>query len=188
MRRRPRKRGPLAADAPRPLLLYSRTCQHALRAMERLAAADLARPGSLRSLATVAAETGTPHAALAQIVHRLRRAGLLAARRGPSGGVRLARPAAQIPVLEIVRVIEGVPLEARCILGFPACGDATPCPAHPVWKKARALLEARLESRSLADLVRAVARKSAALTARRRPTPAPAARAGRRLAARTASP
>jgi Rrf2 family protein len=135
--------------------------------MERLAAADLRRPGSLRSLATLAAETGTPPAALAQIVHRLRRAGLLAARRGPSGGVRLARPAAKIPVLEILRVVDGADLEGRCILGFPVCGDATPCPAHPVWKKARALLEQRLEGRSLADLARSVARKNAVLAARR---------------------
>ena len=167
----------------RPLLLYSRTCQHALRAMERLAAADLGRPGSLRSLSALAAETGTPPAALAQIVHRLRRAGLLAARRGPSGGVRLARPAAEISVLEIVCVVDGAQLEGRCILGFPACGDATPCPAHPVWKRARALLEARLESRSLADLVRAVARKNAALAARRQLPP----RGGRRVLPRPAS-
>ena len=135
--------------------------------MERLAAADLGQPGSLRSLATLSAETGTPPAALAQIVHRLRRAGLLAARRGPSGGVRLARPAAQITVLEIVRVVDGVDLDGRCILGFSACGDATPCPAHPIWKRARAMLEQRLERRSLADLVLTVQRKNAAGAARR---------------------
>lgn len=158
----------MRAKTARPLLLYSRTCQHALRAMERLAAAEIARPGALSSLAALAAATATPQPALSQIVHRLRRAGLLAARRGPSGGVRLARPAAEISVLEVVRVVDGADLEGRCILGFPACGDATPCPAHPVWKRVRAMLEQRLESRSLADLTRSVARKNATLAARRR--------------------
>jgi Rrf2 family iron-sulfur cluster assembly transcriptional regulator len=160
-------RNPFDAETARPLLLYSRTCQHALRAMERLAAAEIAKPGALLSLAALAAATGAPQPALSQVVHRLRRAGLLAARRGPSGGVRLARPAAEISVLEVVRVVDGADLEGRCILGFPACGDATPCPAHPVWKRVRAMLERRLESRSLADLARAVARKNAALAARR---------------------
>ncbi|MEX0880148.1 MAG: Rrf2 family transcriptional regulator [Thermoanaerobaculia bacterium] len=155
-------------DSARPLLLYSRSCQHALRAMERLAAADRARPGFLKSLAALAVETGAPPAALAQILHRLRKKGLVTARRGPSGGVRLARSAAEISVLEVVLAVDGAGLEDRCILGFPACGDATPCPAHPVWKKARLMLEGRLERRSLADLTRSVARKNAAVAARRR--------------------
>ncbi|HEX9148579.1 MAG TPA: Rrf2 family transcriptional regulator [Thermoanaerobaculia bacterium] len=165
--RGPRRTG----DKPlrtRPPLLYSRTCQHALRVMERLAAAEVARPGALRSLAALAAAARTPLPALAQIVRRLRRAGLLQARRGPSGGVRLVRPAVQISVLDVVRAVDGTGLEGRCILGFPACGDATPCPAHPVWKNARTILEARLESRSLADLARTVARKNAAVAALRR--------------------
>ena len=144
-----------------PPLLYSRTCQHALRAMERLAAAERERPLALSSLVALAGQIGVSPAALAQIVARLRHAGLLTARRGPSGGVCLARPAAQISVLEVVRAIDGTDLEGRCILGFPACADATPCPAHPIWKTARAMLEQRLESRSLADLVRAVRRKNA---------------------------
>lgn len=159
-----------ALAAMRPLLLYSRTCQHALRAMERLAAAERERAGALSSLAALARQSGASPAALAQILVRLRRAGLLTARRGPSGGVRLARPAGEISVLEVVRAVDGTGLEGRCILGFPACADATPCPAHPVWKNARAMLEARLESRSLADLARSVARKNAALAARRRRT------------------
>lgn len=144
-----------------PILLWSRTCQHALRAMERLAAADLAGEG-LTSVSSLAKATGTPAPALGQVLHALRKAGLLDARRGRSGGVRLARPAAKITVLEVVRAVEGAPLEGRCVLGFSPCGDQTPCPAHPVWKRARMLLERRLEHRSLAHLARAAARKRSA--------------------------
>ncbi len=128
--------------------------------MARLAAADLAGGERLTSLASLSEATGAPAPALAQVVHRLRKAGLLVARRGPAGGVRLARPAAAISVLEVVRAADGAPLEGRCVLGFSPCADETPCPAHPVWKRARTLLERRLERRSLADLARAVARKN----------------------------
>ena len=130
--------------------------------MERLAADELDRPGSLRSLSSLSVEIGTPPAVLAQVVHRLRRAGMLAGRRGPSGGVRLALPPAQIPVLEVIRVFDGVGVSGRCVLGFLECADATPCPAHPIWKIARAALERQLENRSLADLVGAVEKKRAA--------------------------
>ena len=160
-------RKPAAAQAARPLLLYSRSCQSALRAMARLGEEALRRPGALVSLSDLAAATGARAPALAQVLARLRRAGLLAARRGPAGGVRLSRPPAEISVLEVVRAVDGTGLEDRCILGLPACGDEAPCPAHPVWKRARTLLEKRLENRSLADLARAVARKSAVLSARR---------------------
>ena len=145
------------------LLLYSRTCQHALRAMERLAAHERTRPGGFLRLAVLAREIGATPDALGQIAASLRRAGLLEGRPGPAGGFRLARPPAKISVLEITRVVDGTGLEGRCILGFPVCGDATACPAHPVWKRARSLLEARLESRSLEDLSRSVQRKSEAL-------------------------
>jgi Rrf2 family protein len=153
-------------DSAPALLLYSRTCQHALRAMERLAAHERTRPGTFRRLDALARQIGATPDALGQIAASLRRAGLLRARPGPSGGVRLARPPWKISVLEVIRVVDGKGLEGRCILGFPVCGDATACPAHPVWKRARALLEARLESRSLEDLSRSVERKSAALARR----------------------
>src|SRR5512143_560966 len=117
-----RRRGPSrerpGAAAP---LLYSRTCQHALRAMERLAAGEHENPGALRGLAALSKETRTPPAVLAQVVHRLRRAGLLVGRRGPSGGVRLAKPAKEIAVLDVVRVFDGSGVGTRCVLGFLEC-------------------------------------------------------------------
>ncbi len=156
------------ADSAPALLLYSRTCQHALRAMERLAAHERTRPGTFQRLSALARQIGATPATLGQIAASLGRAGLLEARPGPSGGVRLARPPGKISVLEIIRVVDGTSLERRCILGFPVCGDATACPAHPVWKRARALLESRLESRSLEDLSRSVQRKHRALSRRAR--------------------
>jgi Rrf2 family protein len=158
-------RSPARAGAAAPLL-YSRTCQHALRAMERLASDELERPGALRPLSCLSEETGTPPAVLAQVIHRLRRAGLLVGRRGPSGGVRLAKSPDQIAVLEVIRVFDGIGVGTRCVLGFLECADATPCPAHPVWKIARSALERQLEDRSLADLVGAVRKKRAAAAKR----------------------
>lgn len=127
--------------------------------MERLAAASCRRPGSSRSLSVLAGETGMSVPALEQVVHFLRLAHLLEAPRDRSKAVRLARPASQISLLAVVRAIDGAGLWGRCILGLQECSDAAPCPAHPVWKKARAMLEQHLDSQSLVDLTRAVARR-----------------------------
>ncbi len=50
---------------------------------------------------------GLPEAYLAKHLQALTRAGLLHATPGPSGGFRLARPAAEITVLDVLDAIEG---------------------------------------------------------------------------------
>ncbi len=49
---------------------------------------------------------------LEQIFRRLRKAGLVSAKRGPGGGYRLARPRRQISVAEVIEAVEGPILEA----------------------------------------------------------------------------
>jgi Rrf2 family protein len=141
-------------------------CKNALRVMERLAATARQRPGSLRKLDALASESGASGPALEQVVNLLRLAGLLVAPRGPQGGVRLARPASGISVLDVVRAIDGAGDWGRCILGLARCSDETPCPAHDVWKKTRALLEQHLESQSVADLTLAVSARRRARRSR----------------------
>ena len=51
----------------------------------------------------------------------LRRAGLLEGVRGPSGGYRLARPAAEISVLDILRALEPPETDALPAALFYAC-------------------------------------------------------------------
>jgi len=161
---------PAAGDRARNRpLLYSRSCGHALRAAERLAAAQHAVPGRPVPQAELARDVGISTTALAPTLQRLGEAGIVRARRGPSGGVALARSAAAITVLDVVRAIDGQGLAGRCLLGFSDCADETPCPAHPVWKRARALLERQLERRTLADLAVSVAGKR--VRARRREGP-----------------
>lgn len=156
---RPR-RGPVDPSELLQSPLYSRTCKHALRVMERLAAASVRRPGSVRTLDALGAETGASGPALEQVINLLRFAGLLEAPpRGLPGSVRLARPASKISMLEVVRAIDGTGLWGRCILGLAECSDVTPCPAHEVWKKTRAVLEQQLESQSIADLARTVGQR-----------------------------
>jgi Rrf2 family protein len=145
-------------DSARPLL-YSKTCQYALRAMERIATAELADPDSWVPQKFLAKELNISGPSVAQIVHRLRKAGLLSARRGPSGGVGLARPADEITVSQVVHAIDGVGLAGRCILGFTVCAEEAACPAHAIWSVVRPQLEAELEHKSLLDLVQAVEKK-----------------------------
>jgi Rrf2 family protein len=74
---------------------------YALRALLAMAEA----PERWRSVADLAAEQGLPAPMLEQLLLRLRRAGLLEARRGRHGGYRLSRSAAAIPVGAVLAAV-----------------------------------------------------------------------------------
>jgi Rrf2 family protein len=64
-------------------------------------------PGGTVSAARLAAHYGVPAAYLAKQLQTLVRAGVLSATTGPRGGFRLARPAEQITLLQIVEAVDG---------------------------------------------------------------------------------
>lgn len=73
------------------------------------AATSLAQlePGGTVSAAQLAAHYDVPAAYLAKQLQALVRAGLLGATTGPRGGFRLARPAGEITLLQIVEALDG---------------------------------------------------------------------------------
>jgi Rrf2 family protein len=79
---------------------------YALRAVVELAAAGgtADHPVTAERLATV---QGIPPKFLESILLQLRRAGVIHSQRGPDGGYWLARPAAEISLAEVIRVIDG---------------------------------------------------------------------------------
>ncbi len=75
---------------------------YALRATAELAAAG--KPCTVEALATA---QQIPPKYLEAILGELRRAGLLRSQRGQQGGYRLARPAEEISIADIIRALEG---------------------------------------------------------------------------------
>jgi Rrf2 family transcriptional regulator, cysteine metabolism repressor len=70
--------------------------------------AELARSGEGPvPISIVAERREIPVQFLEQLFSTLRRAGLLTSQRGVKGGFRLARPAEQISVLEVVQALDG---------------------------------------------------------------------------------
>jgi Rrf2 family transcriptional regulator, cysteine metabolism repressor len=74
-----------------------------------VALAELARhPGKPVPIAAIAERRDIPVQFLEQLFATLRRAGLLESQRGVKGGYTLARPAAEVTVLEVVQALDGV--------------------------------------------------------------------------------
>ena len=98
---------------------------------------------------------------LAKHLQALVRAGVLVSVPGPKGGFRLARPAAEISLLEVVEAIDGAAPAFRCTeirqRGPAACGRPSayriPCSITTAMRRADDAWKAALEEQSVGDLV-----------------------------------
>jgi Rrf2 family protein len=96
-----------------------------------------------------------PIAFLQNILMEMRHAGLVEALRGREGGIRLARPAAEITIADVVRAVSG-PLATIRGTRPPAVEyNAAAEPLRDVWVALRANIRAVLERVTLADLAAA---------------------------------
>jgi Rrf2 family protein len=100
---------------------------------------------------------GIPARYLEQIFQRVRRAGLVTSKRGPGGGYRLARPAAEITLRAVVEAVEG-PL-AEGLAGEVRVRSArTPFRPDFLWPALGGSLAALLDATTLESLCRDAAR------------------------------
>lgn len=89
---------------------------------------------------------------LTKIFRELTSHGILTSYRGPNGGVALGKPASEINLADIVKILDGEDFFDKCLLGLPGCGDLTPCPVHHFWKEYKENFKDNLCQTSLADL------------------------------------
>lgn len=117
------------------------------------------RPGQALSSRRMAEFYGLPTAYLSKVLKSLVRAGLLDATTGPRGGFRLARPAADITVLDIVDAVEGRAPMFRCTeirqrgpVPAPKSDCLRPCGVTKVMREAERAWRGELAATTIADL------------------------------------
>jgi Rrf2 family protein len=91
---------------------------------------------------------------LAKIVSQLSVAGLLQTSRGARGGVRLAKSAEEISLLDVVEAIDGPILLNDCVHDSANCKYLEDCPLKLVWCDAQKQLVDSLSKANFAMLTR----------------------------------
>jgi len=125
--------------------------RYAVRALTELARREETAPGKPVRLGDIAHSRDMPLQFLEQVFSALRRAGVVRSRRGAAGGYSLARPAAEISVLEVVAALDGVPSPAECTQGL--CERVDGCGAASVWIEAQQALAKVLGGTTIGDLL-----------------------------------
>ncbi|HEY9012010.1 MAG TPA: Rrf2 family transcriptional regulator [Devosia sp.] len=156
-----------AGSAPgRAVSLYGSNVEYALHCLLWLAPAREA-PASSRDLAEL---TGVSPALVAKVLPKLEKAGVLEAHGGVAGGYRLAKPAGEITVLEIVDAVDGGKRLFDCKevrLKCPLFGADPPtwasrgvCTIHAVMLRAEKSMRREMAQTTLLDIANAVGVKA----------------------------
>src|SRR5918998_6823233 len=103
---------------PRRTEMFSQTVEYALRAVVHLAGAA----PRAQTTEEIARTTRVPQAYLSKVLQGLVQAGIVRSQRGIGGGMTLARPPAELTILEVVNAVDPIQRIRTCPLDLSAHG------------------------------------------------------------------
>jgi Rrf2 family protein len=133
----------------------SKRGEYALRAMIDLASWTQER--SHMPIKEIAERENIPIKFLEQILLTMKNAGLVSSRMGVNGGYYLAKPAEQITLGQIIRLLDGPLAPIRCVSQMAyepcSCPDESTCGLRSVMFDVRNSISDILDHKTLADVV-----------------------------------
>ena len=123
--------------------------RYSVTAMLDLAIHDKVGPVTLADISQC---QGISLSYLEQLFARLRKSGLVKGVRGPGGGYRLARPAAEISIAEIISSVDET-VDITLCKGEGNCQDGDKCLTHELWTNLSKRLYEFLSGITLAQFV-----------------------------------
>jgi Rrf2 family protein len=124
------------------VLKLTKKADYGLMAMKHLAELSTVRSCSAKDVADA---YGIPPEALAKILQRLAKAGLLQSQHGTNGGYTLARPAHTISAFEVIKAIDGPLFITSCVTVRGECGQSDRCNIREPLRKVNESIEAVLK-------------------------------------------
>ena len=130
-------------------MILSQPSKYGLRAVLYLAKHDR----ELVQGKEIAEALDIPVSYLAKILQDLTKRSVLVSSKGRGGGFKLARPANEITLMDVVESIEGGSFVGGCVLGLGECPGEEPCPLHDQWSLIKAEILDMFVAESVMQLV-----------------------------------
>lgn len=115
--------------------MLSKAAEYAIRSMVYIWMKN--QEGTRPGYRTIATEVGSPEHFTAKVLQTMTRFNFLRAGKGRGGGFYFEDPAKELPVIEIIKAIDGVKFFSSCAFGFENCNCANPCPMHDEFQHVR---------------------------------------------------
>lgn len=104
-----------------------------------------------RSLQDIATTRHLSAGFLSQVMMPLKKAGLVLAKEGVSGGYQLSKPSEEISLSEVYEAIEGPLCLTVCQNTEKKCACEKSCPTKGVWSDLQSLMKNYLQQRRVAE-------------------------------------
>ena len=113
------------------MFIYGKMVANAIAVMSYLSADPERRVDSRE----ISSKRKISRALTAKLLTQLAAAGFVKGQPGPGGGYMLAKPAAQISLMDIASLFEQTDSQSVCPLGHTWCTKEKPCPFHDSFQR-----------------------------------------------------
>lgn len=137
------------------MLKLGKLTDYAIAVAAQLARHAQTAPDAAFSAAALAVETGVPEPTVAKVLKTLSRGQLLVSVRGVSGGYRLARPANDITIGQVIEVMDGPIAIVTCVEPegeSSGCNVAHKCGVKNKWAPVNEAIRTALHAVTLAAM------------------------------------
>jgi Rrf2 family protein len=131
--------------------MLSNTSKYAIRALIYLEL--FSSEEEKHGIKKIAGELDIPSPFLGKILQVLVKQNILDSTKGPHGGFFLNRPAIDIPIMEIIDIIDGKDVFNLCVVRTEPCDPNKPCSMHHKLAPARGEIRRIFSTETIADLV-----------------------------------
>jgi len=115
--------------------MLSKAAEYAIRSMVYIWMKN--KQGTRPGYRTIATEIGSPEHFTAKVLQTMTRSNFVRAGKGRSGGFYFEDPDRALPVIDIIKAVDGDKFFSSCAFGFENCNCANPCPMHEDFKVVR---------------------------------------------------
>ena len=131
--------------------MISNTSKYAIRALIYLEL--YSSPEKKEGIKTISKELDIPSPFLGKILQVLVKEQLLSSTKGPHGGFYLRNPAIDIPIMEVIELMEGKEPFNSCVIRTAPCDLNQPCSMHKKMAPLRREIKTIFTTETIADLV-----------------------------------
>lgn len=130
--------------------MISKSCKYAIRATVFIA--TKAKENTKVGVKEIAKEIEAPEAFTGKILQTLNKNKIVTSLKGPYGGFYSDEAQLDLPIIEVVKAIDGMGVFTDCVFGLHKCSDEHPCPMHFDYVKTRSQMYNSFNNFTVRDL------------------------------------
>ena len=115
--------------------MLSKAAEYAIRSMVYIWMMN--QKGTRPGYRTIANGVGSPEHFTAKVLQTMTRSNFVRAGKGRGGGFYFEDPDTELPIMMIIKAIDGEKFFTSCAFGFDNCNCDNPCPMHNEYKLIR---------------------------------------------------